>query len=76
MLNNCDIRFFEQDVLSSGAKTGDAITQEMVDLLKRKGYSLIILRDRLWEKHPWMESTDSLIAVKETDSWRVYRIAE
>ncbi len=76
VLNNCDIRFFEQDVLSSGAKTGDAITQEMVDLLKRKGYSLIILRDRLWEKHPWMESTDSLIAVKETDSWRVYRIAE
>ena len=76
MLNTCDIRFFEQDVLSSGAKAGEAITKEMVDLLKRRGYGLIILRDRLWEKYPWIESTDTLISVKETNSWRVYRIVE
>mgnify|MGYP003325491181 FL=1 len=76
VLNTCDIRFFEQDVLSSGAKAGEAITKEMVDLLKRRGYGLIILRDRLWEKYPWIESTDTLISVKETNSWRVYRIVE
>lgn len=74
VLNTCDVRFFHRDVVEAGGKTGEAISPHMIDVLRRRGYAIVILRRMLWRDYPWLEQRDDWELIEDGDDWRAYRL--
>lgn len=74
VLNTCDVRFFQNEVVAAGGSADAAVSPEMLSVLRKRGYAIVILRDQLWRAAPWIEEAKGVDLVAQGDRWRAYRI--